>query len=348
VSKAKQPEKRSLLGTKRSQGVDAMLAVSARHSGACVFGAAALLAVASPAAAVQHVVTLSGQIGPTATGAGLAPGQGSADERYEFEGDFLQSHYGVPLITNSLNPGNPGRPTALPPLERLVVESRTPATGRTRGFHVPTTATGIPVADGGTGVVQALTNVPSKTRDSGQGNTATEVSRAWGNDAAIGFTLSRTGNTITYRMANGTAGEPDDVWSHTAASVAEINALQFRLRSAGQNTASLSNVSLTSGGQTLALGCTSTTVCGVGLVGAFGASAGDTHISLFDGIAGDFTLTGAWTFALTGGRAGNNAQIKLLSVPGTNAVPEPASWAMLIAGFGLTGAAMRRRRTAIA
>ena len=35
------------------------------------------------------------------------------------------------------------------------------------------------------------------------------------------------------------------------------------------------------------------------------------------------------------------------SVPG--GVPEPASWAMLIAGFGLTGAAMRRRRsTAVA
>jgi hypothetical protein len=30
-------------------------------------------------------------------------------------------------------------------------------------------------------------------------------------------------------------------------------------------------------------------------------------------------------------------------------VPEPASWAMMIAGFGLTGAAMRRRRsTAVA
>jgi hypothetical protein len=29
-------------------------------------------------------------------------------------------------------------------------------------------------------------------------------------------------------------------------------------------------------------------------------------------------------------------------------VPEPASWAMLIAGFGLTGAAMRRRRIAVA
>lgn len=29
-------------------------------------------------------------------------------------------------------------------------------------------------------------------------------------------------------------------------------------------------------------------------------------------------------------------------------VPEPASWAMLISGFGLTGAAMRRRRVALA
>lgn len=31
-----------------------------------------------------------------------------------------------------------------------------------------------------------------------------------------------------------------------------------------------------------------------------------------------------------------------------DAVPEPGSWAMLIAGFGLTGAVMRRRRAAIA
>ncbi|MFZ4690689.1 MAG: PEPxxWA-CTERM sorting domain-containing protein [Polymorphobacter sp.] len=32
----------------------------------------------------------------------------------------------------------------------------------------------------------------------------------------------------------------------------------------------------------------------------------------------------------------------------TGAVPEPASWAMLIAGFGLTGAAARRRRRMVA
>jgi hypothetical protein len=38
--------------------------------------------------------------------------------------------------------------------------------------------------------------------------------------------------------------------------------------------------------------------------------------------------------------------IEYEAVPGASAVPEPASWAMLIAGFGLTGAAMRRRRAA--
>ena len=33
---------------------------------------------------------------------------------------------------------------------------------------------------------------------------------------------------------------------------------------------------------------------------------------------------------------------------GTGAVPEPATWAMMIAGFGLVGGAMRRRKTRIA
>ena len=34
--------------------------------------------------------------------------------------------------------------------------------------------------------------------------------------------------------------------------------------------------------------------------------------------------------------------------PGTGGVPEPASWALMIAGFGLVGAASRRRRLAVA
>ncbi|MEG3125743.1 PEPxxWA-CTERM sorting domain-containing protein [Sphingomonas sp. GB1N7] len=34
--------------------------------------------------------------------------------------------------------------------------------------------------------------------------------------------------------------------------------------------------------------------------------------------------------------------------PSSGAVPEPATWGMIIVGFGLTGAAIRRRRAEIA
>lgn len=48
-----------------------------------------------------------------------------------------------------------------------------------------------------------------------------------------------------------------------------------------------------------------------------------------------------------GGQAGTFAQVKQLSFEGVSAVPEPATWAMMITGFGLAGAALRRRRTAV-
>lgn len=55
-----------------------------------------------------------------------------------------------------------------------------------------------------------------------------------------------------------------------------------------------------------------------------------------------------WNDETPGGQPLNNAtgslsveQVSVLTAPG---VPEPASWALLIAGFGLTGAALRRRR----
>lgn len=48
---------------------------------------------------------------------------------------------------------------------------------------------------------------------------------------------------------------------------------------------------------------------------------------------------GSFYFVLTPNGSDSLAVVSIL--PG---VPEPASWAMLIAGFGLTGAAMRRRR----
>ncbi len=38
---------------------------------------------------------------------------------------------------------------------------------------------------------------------------------------------------------------------------------------------------------------------------------------------------------------------QVFGLAGTAAVPEPATWAMMLAGFGLAGAAMRRRRTSV-
>lgn len=65
--------------------------------------------------------------------------------------------------------------------------------------------------------------------------------------------------------------------------------------------------------------------------------------------AGDFYYTtgGAIKSATLVGGAGDYIFIDNISFGG-GTVPEPASWAMMIAGFGLVGAAMRRRSIATA
>jgi hypothetical protein len=54
------------------------------------------------------------------------------------------------------------------------------------------------------------------------------------------------------------------------------------------------------------------------------------------------TTNGTWDTTIFGT---DQQGILVTSGAPTSVVPEPASWAMLIAGFGLTGAAMRRRRS---
>jgi len=60
---------------------------------------------------------------------------------------------------------------------------------------------------------------------------------------------------------------------------------------------------------------------------------------------------GAFTGSTTPGQqygAVVDAKFELLSESVTSAVPEPATWAMMITGFGLAGTAIRRRRTTFA
>jgi hypothetical protein len=72
-----------------------------------------------------------------------------------------------------------------------------------------------------------------------------------------------------------------------------------------------------------------------------------TSLELYTGTqdAPVFKLGTFQTTAFVDGLAGTGTLV-ISEVPFVNDVPEPASWAMLIAGFGLVGATMRRRRNA--
>ncbi len=71
-----------------------------------------------------------------------------------------------------------------------------------------------------------------------------------------------------------------------------------------------------------------------------------TSLSAFNGtsVSGAWTLTIADQVALDAG-ALRSWDLRLTSANG--AVPEPATWAMMLIGFGAVGVAMRRRRSAV-
>jgi hypothetical protein len=81
---------------------------------------------------------------------------------------------------------------------------------------------------------------------------------------------------------------------------------------------------------------------GVSYSGTAATSAAEVQLVIGDGSGGTLNGTGKMRIsALSFDRAPAFTSLPSL-------VPEPGSWAMLIAGFGLTGAAMRRRRMRIA
>ncbi|MGL4540913.1 MAG: PEPxxWA-CTERM sorting domain-containing protein [Polymorphobacter sp.] len=91
-----------------------------------------------------------------------------------------------------------------------------------------------------------------------------------------------------------------------------------------------------------------------------------TTVNVWSGLGGTGSLLGSGTFfsppgAFAPGSVAFSGTAKSITLSGTNgsdfgwddvtfgaAVPEPASWALMIAGFGMVGAAMRRRKLATA
>lgn len=83
---------------------------------------------------------------------------------------------------------------------------------------------------------------------------------------------------------------------------------------------------------------------------SLGGLVSSTNISLGQGVWGALSLSGA---GITRVQFGSNAYAWVaddlsFSTGLSSAVPEPGVWAMMITGFGLAGATLRRRRTAVA
>lgn len=261
-----------------------------------VVSALVFSALALPVAPASAAITLEGVWG--------------ADSDFEGPGGYLNSTLGLPIVSGS----------ALIPLERAVGEVRIGNPERTRALHMPTAATGLPVADGGTGVTQALTSV------SPIGSATT----AWDKLVAVPFELKREGNAITYTVGSfvATSDELD--------SVGDINAFVLRLRATPD------------AGQVILYEVLYSDEITPGqFLGTLNVYGPGSYIQLWSGIVGDFRLTGSYAFDWAGDdrpmRSAINSQFKLIELP-NGVIPEPGTWAMLIAGFGAVGIAARRRR----
>ena len=262
------------------------------------------------------------------------------DAAFENQGGFLQTRYNLP---NTILPNGTTSTTVLPQLERAVAQF---AGNNANGLHVPTAATGIPgqsysIAGGGTGagVWQALTNA-SQIQTNGNGGTASGTFANFGSGSPaypriVSFEFKRVGNVVSF--VAGPVGQLNDslvsrTWVANAASyLGTGNAIELRVRS-GDNANSISYTNLKySDAQTTNQS-----------LADFSASAGNVGINLYEGVQGDFSLTGMFTT----NNGLFNTQIKFLEVPSTsNVVPEPASMAV----FGLLGGSLgwarwRRRK----
>ena len=261
-------------------------------------------------------------------------------------------------------PGPATSNSVLPQLERAVVEFRGgsatlgDANNRTYGVHTPNATTGLPESLGGTGIYNGLTTGTTLNATSSTVSTSGQVNVPWTNfqqsngadqviqPAPVVFSISRVGTTLTVQIGDQSSGAAwDHLWTATSSAFADINGIQLRMAAGG--TSSWRVTDLRYNGQllesTIGSGPTSTYQADT-LAGT--SAFTEREIFLWDKVAGDFTLTGNLFLGWRLSRPTNataNLQVALLDLP-SDPVPEPASWAMLIAGFGLVGATLRRRR----
>ncbi len=109
----------------------------------------------------------------------------------------------------------------------------------------------------------------------------------------------------------------------------------------------------TAGNGPVAIGFVAPAATSGSIVGSFDLTKASTYSSGFFNTLGGGTVAGSRSAFLNGLNGGlQYFNVHTARFPGgeirgqlvLSVVPEPANWALLIAGFGLTGAVMRRRR----
>jgi hypothetical protein len=269
----------------------------------------------------------------------------------------------------SLTPIDPPGPATsnkvLPQLERAVVGFRGGSAtqgdvnNRTYGVHTPNASTGLPESLGGTGIYNNLTTGTTLNATSSSVSTSNQINVPWTNflqsngadqvvqPPPVVFSISRVGATLTVQIGDQSSGAQwDHVWSATSSAFTEINGFQLRMATDGSSAWRLGDLRFN--GQLLesTIGSGGTSIYQADTLTATTAFT-EREIFLWDSVSGDFSLTGNLFLGWRVSRPSNataNLQLAFLDLP-SDPMPEPASWAMLIAGFGLVGASLRRRRT---
>lgn len=284
---------------------------------------------------------------------------------------FVANKYSItPLDPDGAGPATSNN--VLPQLTRALVQfqagsaTQSIATNQTYGVFVPTNATGLPVSAGGTGTHTSLLTGTTLLANSSSISTLNQINQPWQNfqqtngadqvnmPAPVIFSIARAGSLLTVKVGDASSvAQWDHVWTSTSTGFTDIDGLSIRLRTS-IGTFRLTDLRYNGDllDSTTTSGPTSTYQADVLSAGNTFAPVNNTstEIFLWDKVAGDFTLTGSLFLGWTGTRptsAQSTVQIRLLDLP-AEPIPEPASWAMMIAGFGLVGASLRRRRRALA
>ncbi len=257
-----------------------------------------------------------------------------------------------------INPPGGASNSVLPQFERAAVNfsagSATAGVGTSYSVHLPSAISGLPTSAGGSGIHTGLVTTPGLAASQSTQSTSGSINVPWANGLSAGgappvlFEISRTGRMLTVRIGDASGpGQWDHVWTASADYLADVNAIQLRLAAGGSSSWQVNNLAYN--GQLMPASQNSGLANGSFLADNNGhTSPTNREIFLWEGAQGDFTLSGAINLGWSLNRPTDskaNMQVRLLALDEfSTPAPEPASWLMLITGFGAVGAALRRRR----